>query len=119
MDVLVRTSVPASGLLSLRLAIDVQINVSDVDAQRHVSKYVHGEISSQMHGGKPVLMLGESFVWRVPIHLTFPSIGDAGVVGYIEVDVNSGALNTLPDVIREIERNAENLARRVARAAAG
>ena len=91
-------------------ASDGQSNVSDVEAQRRVTRFAHGEISSQMHGGIPKLILGDAVIWSVPVHLTFPSVGDAGVVGYIEVDVKTGELNTSLEVIGEIESHAENLA---------
>jgi hypothetical protein len=91
----------------------VQINVSPAAAQRRVTQFVHRRISSQMHGETPTLVLGEQACWRVPVHLTFPSIGDAGQVGSIDVDIETGEFDTAESLQREIERHAEALARRI------
>ena len=118
MTILLETPVPETGRLSVHVHTDVQINVSAVEAQRRVTQFVHRKISSQMHGETPTLMLGERVCWRVPVHLTFPSIGDAGSVGMIEVDVETGEANLAEPVIQDIERHAEDLARRIAPATA-
>src|SRR5438128_2380084 len=116
MKILVETSVPESGRLSLHVDADVQINISSQEAQRRVTQFVHSKISNQMHGGMPTLVLGEKSVWQVPVHLTFPSIGDAGSVGSITVDVESGEMNASPSVVEDIERHAEQIAARFATA---
>jgi hypothetical protein len=113
MSILLETPVPETGRLSVHVDADVQINISAVEAQRRVTRYVHDKISSQMHGESPTLILGQRAYWRTPIHLTFPSIGDAGPVGSIDVDVETGEANFAQSVIQEIERHAEDLARRV------
>lgn len=114
MSILLETPVPETGRLSVHVDTDVQINISAVEAQRRVTRYVHDKISSQMHGELPTLILNQRAYWRTPVHLTFPSIGDAGVVGSIDVDVETGEANLAESVIQEIERHAEDLARRVA-----
>ena len=107
-----RQSVPATGLLRVRVNQTVQINVSADDAQRRVSVFVLNQISNLMHGGLPILVIGQRACWRVPVHLTFPSAGDVGQVGSIDVDVTSGELQVSPDVIAQIEANAQAIAQR-------
>lgn len=117
MTILLETPVPEIGRLSVHIHADVQINVSAVDAQQRVTQFVHRRLSSQMHGEAPLLMLGEQTYWRVPVQLTFPSIGNAGQVGAIDVNVETGELNTPESVIQDIEHHAEDLTRRIAPAA--
>jgi hypothetical protein len=118
MTILLEAPVPDTGRLSVHIHADMQINVSAAEAQRRVTQYVHRKISSQMHGELPTLILGERACWRTPIQLTFPALGNAGVVGTIDVDVETGEAQTTAAVIEEIERNAEDLARRVTSPAA-
>lgn len=114
MTILLETPVPETGRLSVHVDADIQINISAIEAQRRVTQYVHAKISSQMHGKSPTLILGQRAYWRTPVHLTFPSIGDAGTVGTIDVDVETGEATTTESVVQEIERHAEELARRIA-----
>lgn len=110
MTILLESRVPETGHLTVHVHADVQINISAREAQRRVTQFVHAQISSQMHGETPVLNLGERAQWRVPVHLTFPSVGDAGAVGAIRVDVETGELDVDNIVNQEIESNVENLA---------
>jgi hypothetical protein len=113
MAVILETPIPETGRLSLHVHQDVQINVSAAEAQRRVTQFVHRRISSQMHGETPTLVLGEQACWRVPVHLTFPSIGDAGEVGSIDVDVETGEFDMGELIQQKIQRHAEALARRI------
>ena len=114
MGILLETQpVPQTGQLTISIRREVQINISAAEAQHRVTQFVHCKISSQMHGETPMLTLGERTCWRVPIHLTFPSFGDVGCVGVIDVDVESGELRAGTAVIQEIERQAEDIATRI------
>lgn len=114
MTILVETNVPEHGHLAVRIHADVEITVSAREAQTRATQFVHQQISSQMHGSDPTLVLGERAYWQVPIHLTYPAIGDAGIVGTLRVDTETGAMNTDAETIGEIERNAEQIAGRFA-----
>ena len=94
MSIMLDMPVPETGHLSVRVHTDVQISISAAEAQRRVTRYVHGKISSQMHGGTPALILGQRVCWRVPVHLTFPSVGEAGIVGNMDVDGSLAAVGT-------------------------
>jgi hypothetical protein len=118
MTILLETSVPKTGRLSVHIHADMQINVSAEEAQHRVTQFVHRQISSQMHGETPILILGERACWRVPVHLTFPSLGDLGSVGDIDIDVETGETTTPESIIQEIEHHAEDLARRLTSAPA-
>ncbi len=105
-----RQQVPTMGILKVQVNQAVQINVSAEEAQRKASIFALKKISNLMHGETPTLVLGERTCWRVPIHLTFPTAGDVGPVGSIDVDVGSGELYTTPDIIAAIEAHAQSIA---------
>ncbi len=105
-----RQQVPTTGILTVQVNQAVQINVSAEDAQRKVSVFALRRISNLMHGETPTLILGERACWRVPVHLTFPTAGDVGPVGSIDVDVSSGELYITPDIIAAIEAHAQAIA---------
>ena len=105
-------ALPEAGVLT------VQVNQTAKEAQRKVSVFVLTEIGNLLHGETPVLVIGEQAVWRVPVHLTRPSFGDLGQVGYIDVDVTSGELIFTSKSITSIERHAQALVNRLAPQAA-
>jgi len=113
MDILLeRQAVPTRGALRVQVNQTVQINISAEEAQRRVSVFVLRKIGNLMHGEMPTLVIGERTCWRVPVHLTFPTHGDAGQVGSVDVDVKSGELQIPPDVIAKLEANAQAVAQR-------
>jgi len=110
-DVLLERQAPLPiGALKLQVDRTIEINVSAEEALRKVSRFVHMEISTQMHAETPVLVVGAKTAWRVPIHLTFPSLGDVGCVGFIHVDSLTGTLETSQAIVQGIKHNANDLA---------
>lgn len=103
-----------TGTLTVRLDREIEIRISAGEARRRVNNWGHMELSSQMHAMPPQLMLTESGAayWRVPLHLTFPALGDVGRVGAVLVDVEKGEIASGPDLIEDIKRNAQALAKR-------
>ena len=101
-----------TGVLTVALNRQIPIKVPPEEAQRLVNEFVHLDISTQIHAEPPTLVIGQTSVWRVPLHLTFPSFGDVGGVGHLDVDPLTGALQILPQYIEDIMQNAENLALR-------
>ena len=101
-----------TGTLTLQLNKQIEIKVSATEAQRKVNTYIHLELSTQLHAETPLLIVGERVWWRVPLHLTFPSFGDVGTVGFLVVDPVTGDIDTTPVKIAEITQQAETLALR-------
>ena len=101
-----------AGILTLQLDRQIEVKVSAKEAQQKVNNYVHLEISTQMHAETPLLVVGNKVWWRVPVHLTFPSFGDVGRVGFMYVDPVTSDIEDSPMTIAEITHNAENLALR-------
>jgi len=65
-----------------------------------------------MRGEPPNLVVADRVYWRVPIVFTFPSYGSLGIVGSVDVDVESGELNVSADDIAEVQGRAQELAAR-------
>ena len=60
----------------------------------------------------PNLVLSERACWRAPVKLAFPTTGPVGVVGEIDVDVQTGKVLADEALLQEIESRAADLARR-------
>ncbi len=65
-----------------------------------------------MHAKVPTLVVGDQVIWRVPIHLTYPSFGDVGQVGFIHIDPVTGEIDTSPSTLDKLTHNAKNIAHR-------
>ena len=96
----------------MQLNRQIEIRVSAAEARRKINNYIHLEIRAQIHAGTPLLVIGNTVWWRVPVHLTFPSFGDGGQVGFMDVDPVTSDIDNLAAMITEITHNAENLALR-------
>lgn len=102
---------PESGVFRLDLHLAADIRVTAETARKAVSAYVGREIADLLYGETPSLLWQESGVyWRVPVALASRSLGRIGVVGVIDVDVESGDLRLTDALIRTIEDNAQRLA---------
>lgn len=101
---------PKSGQLMVNIQLSATVNVTAFSAQQKVTGFVTDEISTNLHGGEPVLVMGERICWRVPVILSLPPTGDRGEVGSIDVDIDTGQLFVSPNLIQEIENRAEYLA---------
>lgn len=99
-----------SAQLSVNIQLSATVNVTAYSARQKVTGFVADEISTNLHGGKPVLTMGEQICWRVPVILSLPPSGERGEVGAIDVDVETGQLFVSANLIREIENRAEYLA---------
>ena len=110
MSIEVHTLTPRAGQLAIDVHLSATVNVTAFSAQQKVTGFVADEISTNMHGGEPRLVVGERLCWRVPVILSMPPVGDRGEVGTIDVDIETGQLMTTRILIEEIERRAEYLA---------
>jgi len=102
---------PESGPLNIEIKLNANIQITSEAARRQVSVYVGNHIADLLHGDTPDLVLRESGVfWRVPVVLSSRSMGRIGPVGQIDVDVETGELNTTDQIISEIEDRAQRFA---------
>lgn len=110
MSVEVHTLTPRAGQLAIDVHLSATVNVTAFSAQQKVTGFVADEVSTNMHGGEPRLVVSERIYWRVPVIFSMPPTGDRGEVGTIDVDVETGQLMTTRALIEEIEHRAEYLA---------
>jgi hypothetical protein len=101
---------PEAGQLSINIQLSATIKTTAFTARQKVTGFVADEISTNMHGIEPTLIVGDRICWRVTVILSLPPEGDRGEVGAIDVDVETGQLQITPELIKEIQHRAEYLA---------
>ncbi|MBI5053952.1 MAG: hypothetical protein HZC38_08330 [Chloroflexi bacterium] len=101
-------TIPEKGKVELKAAFEIKVTAEE--ARRKVNRWLLEFVSTQMGGEAPTLIVGKRVVWRVPAAISFPHIGSAGIAGYIDVDVETGAMNNTPDRQAEIEKYASEIA---------
>ncbi len=105
---------PADSMLDINIRVTQPLNVTAFCARQRVTQYVMQELSTQLGGDAPDLMVGERVYWSVPVVFTLPGKGVLGRVGMLRVDAGTGELLTDPQIEQEIMRHAEQLAQRAA-----
>jgi hypothetical protein len=106
-------TIPEKGKVELQISRSFEIKVTADEARRQVNRWLLNEVSYLIGAEPPTLVVGEhQVVWRVPAAISFPHTGRAGVVGTVEVDITTGAMNNSPECKAEIERRAKALAAR-------
>ena len=72
------------------------------------------EVSTQMLGQNPELVLGERPCWSVQAWFTLPDVGLVGQAGMVLVDAHTGEVLDEAETLREIAENVKRLAKRPA-----
>lgn len=106
-------AVPEKGKVELKVQRSFEIKVTSEEARRQVDRWLLNEMSFMMRALTPTLVVGEQVVWRVPASLGMPHLGQVGIVGMIDVDVETGEMTNILECKAEIERCAEELAGRL------
>lgn len=106
-------SIPERGKVNLHLKRSFEIKVTAEEAQRQVSHWVFDEVSYLLRGLTPTLVIAERVVWRVPVSLGLPDLGQLGMVGVVDVDVETGAMDTTSDRQAALIQQAEDIASRL------
>jgi hypothetical protein len=97
---------PQMGDIELTIQIKARFNYSAVAAQRLARRFVNDEISYLLRVGNPTLVAQKRLVWRVPLLLAYPHVGEVGQVGNVDVDVEDGRLFLNSEQVETIRRNA-------------
>ncbi len=103
---------PEHADVRIQLSVSARINITDVVAQRKVSKLVLDLVGTQLYGEKPSLVVGRRLVWRVPVWLGLPPRGPIAQVGVIDVDAQSGEILYTQSLLDELAEHGDALARR-------
>jgi len=104
--------IPEKGKVELKVNRSFEIKVTAEEARRQINRWLMNEVSLLISADPPTLVVGDQVVWRAPAWISFPHTGRAGMVGAVEVDVSTGAMNNTPELKAEIEHQAEKMAKR-------
>lgn len=106
-------SIPAKGSVELNVHLVFDIRTTAEEAQKLVQRWLLNEVSYLLRSLLPSLAIGEHVVWRVPISIGYPDLGQIGVISVIDVDVQTGELFDQNQVKKRVEAAAEALAKRL------
>ncbi len=107
-----RLNLPEHQLVKVQI-LPPKVQITGQTAQRKVSRFILDELSYLMGGEQPSLIQVEAqLYWRVPVVMTYPTHGKLGIVGHIDVDVETGALILPPGGLDELKRSAQSLVTR-------
>ncbi len=106
-------TIPEKGKIQLNVKRSFEIKVTAEEARRQVSRWLLNEVSYMIGADSPTLVVGEQVVWRVPAIFSAPGAGRVGVVGTVDVDVSTGAMDNTLERKSAIEGQAEALANRL------
>jgi hypothetical protein len=102
---------PERGRVNFNLNFVADIRLTADEARRKVSVFTGNQIADLLSGETPNLIWQTNGVyWRVPVALSSRTWGRIGVVGAIDVDVQTGELQLNEAIIEEIEANAQRFA---------
>lgn len=107
---------PEHADVKIELTVSARINITDVTAQRKVTRLLLDLAGTQLYGEKPHLVAGRRLLWRVPVWLGLPASGPIGEVGVMDVDAQTGDILYTQRLLDEIAERGDALARRAASA---
>jgi hypothetical protein len=102
-------AIPEKGRVELKVERAFDIKITAEEVRRQVNRWLLNEVSYLISADPPTLVVGEQVVWRVPAWVGFSHTGRLGVVGAVEVDVETGEMVDLAARQHEIEQNLERL----------
>jgi hypothetical protein len=103
---------PQQAEVKVELSVTATINITDIVAQRRVSKLLLDQVGNLLYGEHPHLVVGRRLVWRVPVHLGLPGVGPLGEVGTLDVDVQTGEILFTEDRLKELAERGDVMATR-------
>ena len=110
-------TLPHKGPVNLNVQREFIINIAAEEARHQVHHWLVDEISSNIGADAPTLVIGREVdarpVWRVPAYLSLARFGRVGVVGSVDIDVETGVFLDPLNCKIAIERAADALVRRL------
>src|SRR5580704_16741812 len=89
---------PTESTLDINIRVTQPLNVTSFSARQNVTQYVMQELSTQLGGDTPELLVAERVYWSVPVVFALPGKGVLGRVGTLRVDAGTGELLTDPQI---------------------
>lgn len=102
-------ALPERGTVKLDIHRVFEIKVTAEQARRQVNRWLFTEVGSLIGARTPTLVIGERVVWRVPVVLTAPHLGEVGLVGEMDVDVHNGDMDKTLAHVAQIEAACSEL----------
>ena len=106
-------TLPEQGTVQLDIHRTFEIKVTAEQARCQVNRWLFTEVSCMMGARMPTLVVGERVVWRVPAVLTAAHVGEVGIVGEIDVDVQHGKMDNTPARIIELQACGSELGKKL------
>ncbi len=79
-------------------------------ARRLANRQIAAELSTGLGAREPELAIrGQQLIWRVPVYLSLPQLGDLGRVGSIDVDARTAVILTSASKQKQILQHAHRL----------
>lgn len=111
-----KMSLPSTGVVKVQVDYTFDLKISAEEAQHLVHSWLGGDVSYMIRADEPTLVIDEDKSgrplahWRIPAILTATHLGDVGVVGQVDVDVETGEIRDAKRCAELILSNAKNLA---------
>jgi len=105
-------SLPVPAEVKIEFSLTAQVNVTDLTAQRKVSKLLLDHVGNLLYGERPSLVVGRRMLWRVPVWLALPTTGPLGQVGTLDVDAQTGEILFTQQILEEVAERGNELAQR-------
>ena len=103
---------PERTQIKIDFSLTSEVNITDVSAQRKVSRLLLERVGNLLYGERPNLVFGRRLLWRVPIWLGLPSVGPVGQLGSMDVDAQTGEILFTQQLLNTISDQGNELARR-------
>jgi hypothetical protein len=105
-------TLPAPAEVKVEFSLTAQVNITDLTAQRKVTKLLLDQVGNLLYGERPALVVGRRLLWRVPVWLALPTTGPLGQVGTLDVDAQTGEILFTQQILDEIAERGNALAQR-------
>jgi hypothetical protein len=105
-------ALPPQAEVKIAFTLTSKVNVTDITAQRQVSRLLLDQVGNLLYGERPSLVAGRRLLWRVSVWLGSPTAGPLGEVGTIDVDAATGEILYTQALLDEIAERGRALAQR-------
>lgn len=87
-------TIPEKGEFEIYVKRQVNLQVTAAEARQTVHSWLLHQVSYMMGAESPELVVNsEAIIWRVPVSLTASHVGRIGIVGHVDVDIETGEIN--------------------------
>ncbi len=96
--------------IQLNFHVVATLNVTAEQARQQVNRQVIPELGTGLIARGPELLISDVHIlWRVPIVLSLPELGDLGEVGHIDIDARTRTVLSNPASQEHIIQHARRL----------